>query len=106
MILLVTQPIQKNIIITSQILDNKILVKKLLLFSDFESLIEFFSKSSPILCGCDFPFNFPLDYQKEFGLKNFNDTKKLIAKFNKKNSKILYVKSKSIESMGLNIHID
>ena len=74
---------KKNIIITSQILDNKILVRKLLHFSDFESLIEFFSKSSPILCGCDFPFNFPLDYQKEFGLKNFNDTKKLIAKFNK-----------------------
>ena len=74
---------KKNTIITSQVIDNKIVVKKLLLFCDFKSLIEFFAKSSPIFCGCDFPFNFPLDYQKEFNLKNFNDTKKLVGKFNR-----------------------
>ena len=74
---------KKNTIITSQVIDNKVVIKKLLLFYDFKSLIEFFSKSSPIVCGCDFPFNLPLDYQREFGLKNFKDTRKLVGKFNK-----------------------
>ena len=74
---------KKNTIITSQVIDNKVVIKKLLLFFDFKSLIEFFSKSSPIVCGCDFPFNLPFDYQREFGLKNFKDTRKLVGKFNK-----------------------
>ena len=50
---------KKNTIITAQVIDNKVVIKKLLLFFDFKSLIEFFSKSSPIVCGCDFPFNLP-----------------------------------------------
>ena len=37
---------KKNTIITSQVIDNKVVIKKLLLFYDFKSLIEFFSKIS------------------------------------------------------------
>ena len=35
---------KKNTIITSQVIDNKVVIEKLLFFFDFKSLIEFFFK--------------------------------------------------------------
>ena len=91
---------KKNKIIIAEIINENVTIKEFLVFSDFKALTNFFSESGPLFCGCDFPFNFPVDYQNELSISNFTNMKKFIKKFDKNEFKTLLRKIQNQRKTG------
>ena len=88
-----SNPIKKNKIIIAEIINENVII------TCFFSSYEFFFRIRNF-CGCDFPFNFPVDYQNELSISNFTNMKKFIKKFDKNEFKTLLRKIQNQRKTG------